>query len=279
MSEAVQGKRRYRAGTLAALFALWALLGFSVSQAFNFYWLAQYEDELFEALVVKAPGEAESNDAYALRIAQRVHELVTPGFQVFHHKDSELKPKALFRSPAFDLLDARGACGSFSAVLARALLKAGFPVRIGQMTCLRASGELVPGCHMVVEAQVDGRWAVFDAMYDLHFRTPDGQLAGFQAVSADWPYFQTQVAADYPVRWYNYHAVRYTNWDKIPYVMPAAKAALRWLGMGERVDTMSLRVYVLEKFRLNYFAMVFVSFGLIGVLAYLHLWRRWPVAE
>lgn len=118
------------------------------------------------------------------------------------------------------------------------------------MSCLRKTGEVVDGCHMVVEAFVNGNWAVFDPMYDISFRKPIGGLASFSEVSNDWEFYREQVPADYPRDWFGYYGVRYTNWEKIPGVLPAVREGLRWVWLGDEVDSISLRMWVLDIYRI-----------------------------
>lgn len=109
---------------------LWLLLGFSVSQAINFYQLASYEDAVFAALVEpEEPGKSDG-EAYALQLLHRVHSLVEPRFAFFHNEQKLNRPAVFVRSPLLELNDGTGACGSFSVVLARAFLEAGMPARI-----------------------------------------------------------------------------------------------------------------------------------------------------
>ena len=48
--------------------------------------------------------------------------------------------------------------------------------------------------------------------------------------------------------WFAYEDVRYTNWTKIPLVMPATKRILA-LFVGDRVETLSIRSWVLNVYK------------------------------
>lgn len=60
---------------------------------------------------------------------------------------------------------------------------------------------------------------------------------------------------------YRYAGWRYTNWEKIPYIMPAVK----WLldqALGQAADKISIRAHVLNRYRV---------YGLIVLSAYAFL--------
>jgi hypothetical protein len=103
------------------------------------------------------------------------------------------------------------------------------------------------GAHILLEAKIDENWATFDPFYDLSFRKENGRLASFQEVKGNWDYFKKQVPPNYNSL-YTYEDVRYTNWTKIPLVMPAVKRVLRWF-MGSEVENLSIRSLVLNLYK------------------------------
>src|SRR4029077_20244932 len=129
-------------------------------------------------------------------------------------KSSILDPTSI------DLMTARGACGSFSMVLARLLQGYHYDVRISHIT---AGGVLA--AHNIVEARTAHGWVVLDPLYDVYFVKPDGKLAAFDEVKNNWEYYKKQLPAGYDTK-YDYEDVRYTNWTKIPVLLPAAKKML-----------------------------------------------------
>jgi hypothetical protein len=139
-------------------------------------------------------------------------------------------------------MTARGACGSFSMVLARVLQGYHYDVRIAQM---KSKG--VYAAHNIVEAKTDHGWVVLDPLYDVYFIKPDSHLASFEDVRGDWSYYRKQVPPNYEMN-YDYEDVRYTNWTKIPIVLPAVKKVLDQV-LGKPVaDTISMRTYFLRKY-------------------------------
>ena len=117
-----------------------------------------------------------------------------------------------FKSSSEQLHDPSGACASFSHVLAKCLLTEGIEVRkVGLMR-----GQ-VKAVHHVIEAKLDGRWALMDAVFNQVFRAPDGHLVDAREVGQNWAFYSQQVSADYN-RSYDYSGFYHTNWDRIPLV-------------------------------------------------------------
>jgi hypothetical protein len=77
---------------------------------------------------------------------------------------------------------------------------------------------------------------------------PSGKLASIADVQADWEHYSQQTPAHYDPK-YNYEGVRYTNWNKIPVLMPALRKVLTWTIGSEKTETISLRTFFLEKYR------------------------------
>ena len=125
------------------------------------------------------------------------------------------------------------------------------------MNCKRQNGEVVQGCHMFVEASMDGRWVVMDAMYDLHYVTAEGKPASLELIKANWNYYQQQPPQGFPADWYTYQDYSYTNWNKIPIILPALREIARWI-IGDEVDTLSLRTYVIVKYQVLHYLLAFI---------------------
>jgi hypothetical protein len=66
-------------------------------------------------------------------------------------------------------------------------------------------------------------------------------------VQANWNFYVTQLPGEYDQH-YRYEDVRYSNWTKIPIIMPAIKKILdKTIGKPE-ADTISLRTFFLRKY-------------------------------
>jgi hypothetical protein len=125
--------------------------------------------------------------------------------------------------------DYRGGCGSHVRVVVALLRAAGIQSR--PLIILGPSSQNI---HTVVEARIDDRWVVADALYDIVFRRADGQLASAKDLVQDRAVFHSQVdtVPGYDAKHYDYDQVTIFNWNKIPVVLPAIRRALVAL-MGE----------------------------------------------
>jgi hypothetical protein len=173
------------------------------------------DDALFRQLVqvadlkaAKVAGGVPSEEARALAILHAVYAEVRERAVFFG--DTEWTTPHLLWSAGDHMNRPAGACASYVTVLAKAMQTAGYPVRkVG----LVKNG--IMAYHHVLEAKIDGRWAVLDAAFDQSFRRPDGKLASAADVHEDWLYYRTQMMPGYYPE-YDYSGYYYTNWSRIP---------------------------------------------------------------
>ena len=153
----------------------------------------------------------------------------------------------LFRSGDMQLLDANGACGNFSHVLAEFCQAAGIEVRMVQ---LRFNGTY--GGHNIIEAKVNNNWVVADCLFKTIIYNPDSSFASMTDVQKKPAAFVNQFPPYYPYL-SAYKEFRYTNWDKIPLLMPMLKSILTLVKGPEWTNTLSLRVYFLNLHKAQFF--------------------------
>jgi hypothetical protein len=223
-----------------------------------------YENRLFRRLVEKTVQPGMSRPQAAIVLKDRVYELMKARGQIYG--EALGGPfTLLFTSFATQLNAPDSVCGSASGVLVRALQTAGFPARYVQMT---AGNGL--GAHIMVEAEVEpGHWAVLCPTFGVHLTRPDGKLAGFEDVRQNFEYYRPQFPAGYNFT-YKFEDVRYTNWQRIPVVLPA----MRW-GLSLFMSPESLRTFCLRSCIKNYYylhaVLLAVAYG--GVLV-IRTWVR-----
>jgi hypothetical protein len=213
---------------------------------------ASYEDKLYDQLLHAITEPDMDGKEQVIALLHATHRILKPRQEIFAGQDFINIRDNLFRSADVQLIDARGNCGSYTHVLGRLLQRAGYNIRIAQMKCKNTWG-----CHILLEVNLDGKWAVLDALYDVLFNKPDGSLAGFRDVKDNWHYYKKQLPQNYDFS-YAYEDVRYANWEKIPVIMPAIKEGLRMV-MRNDVEVLSLRPYVLN---------VYKTYGVIAVIFY-----------
>lgn len=225
--------------------------GFLLACLLYFYAENQYEKRLFASLAgyVKSSVSqtsslqpVETEDSLLIRSLHLVHALGERRQPIFsQHPVGGIKANYI-QPVTVDLMTAEGACGSHSYVLARLLEEMNKEIRIPQMTVAGQNAG-----HIIVEVKTLYGWAVLDPLSDAFFRKPDGHLAAFNDIKNDWNYYQHQVPSGYNMS-YKYEGVRYTNWDKIPVVMPLIKNVMYWTMGKEKTDSYSLHSLGLKKY-------------------------------
>jgi hypothetical protein len=228
--------------------------------------LSNYEDSLYDQILENTITPKMSDQRKALLLLERTHSLLEPRLEIFAGQGYINIRDTLFRSSDIQLLDAKGACGSHAHVLGRLLQRAGIDIRIAQMKC----GDTW-ACHILLDAKIDGEWVVLDALYGLSFENADGSLATFKEVGDDWARFSAQLPNDYDLS-YAYEDVRYTNWDKLPVLMPIAKTVLA-LFLGDEVETLSVRSYVLNVYQV-YFWVAAMMYGCLAIFTLVFMRKR-----
>jgi hypothetical protein len=244
------------------LYFLTFLNGFLLASLFYFKLEANYERELFQAIhadINTRIKSTDTEDSVVTKVMHSIHDLLVNRGSVFEGKPFGGIKSDLIEPTSFDLMTARGACGSFSMVLARVLQGYHYEVRIAQM---KAGG--VYAAHNIVEVRTRHGWVVLDPLFDAFFVKPSAELASFDDVKNNWTYYRKQTPHGYDMN-YNYEGVRYTNWTKIPVILPAIKNVLdRTLGK-EVANTISVRTYFLRKFNI-FFNIIFILF--VGFFSY-----------
>jgi hypothetical protein len=206
---------------------------------------ANYEQELFKAIQSNIDTKinlSDNQDSIVVKVMQACHALLTDRLSVFRNQNMDGFKVDYVHPSSIDLMTGQGACGSYSIVLARTLENYDYPVRIAQM---KAHGKFA--AHNVVEAKTTNGWAVLDPLFDVYFIKPNSGLASFADVQGNWDYYKKQLPSNYDFN-YRYEDVRYSNWGKIPLILPAAKKVLDFVLGKEKADAISLRVYFLKMY-------------------------------
>ena len=99
---------------------------------------------------------------------------------------------------------------------------------------------------ILVETKTHNGWVVLDPLFDIYFINPEHKLASFNEVQSNWKYYKSQLPAGYDQH-YRYEDVRYSNWTKIPVVMPAIKKILDETIGKQEADNISLSTYFPKK--------------------------------
>lgn len=169
-----------------------------------------------------------------------------------------------FRSGDVQLLDATGACGNFSHVLAELCQSGGIESRIVQLYQHDHYGS-----HMITEAKVNGRWVVADGLFKMCFYNPDSSLASLDEIKANYSYYEKQFPMSYPYK-DAYYRYRYSNWEKIPIFGSATYGILRLILGTNEAEVICLRSYFLNLHRAQFWLLI-VLYIPIGFKTFQHL--------
>ncbi len=240
---------------------LFILNGFLLAGFTSLYLQDAYEFGIIKAMannVRKEYGKYKSQDSLLLGSLRLTHFLEERRNRVFEQEEIDGMSE-LIRPVSYDLMTAKGSCGSYSMVLGCILHELGFKIRFAQMKV----GE-VWGGHIIIEVQTQKGWVVLDPSFELYFKKPNGDLACFKDVQNNWKAYRQQVPEDY-IHDYAYADVRYTNWTKIPVVSPMLRGIFNFTIGKEQTEELSLRVFFIRKFKILY---------LIFLTLYLYSWYK-----
>lgn len=236
--------------------------GFLLAGCLFFDLQAGYENRLFASISteVRSHTVGASDDSIFKAAVHTTFELLEARSKVFTREATGGFVDNLIHPVSADMMTAEGSCGSYSTVLARLLQSMGYETRFAQM---RLSNGTIG--HIIIEARARHGWVVLDPRYNLFFTQPNGQLASFDEVAANWPMYAQQVPAGYDPQ-YNYAGVRYTNWNKIPLLLPALHSTLSLFMPKDQLAHFSLRNYFLNKYIVCRNILMFAASLIFGML-------------
>lgn len=243
-----------------------------------FYTEANYEDKVFNQLSKDLDKQIldkgiTTDSGKILTTIHFAHNFIEPRQKLFSETEIGGFKSGIIQPLIVDLMTGHGSCGSYTLVTARLLQEMNIPFRIVQM---KVNGTF--GGHILLEAKyANEKWAVLDPSYNLYFINKQGELADFDEVHDNWDKYSKELPEGYNMS-YNYEDKRYTNWNKIPFIMPAAKKVFEWIWGKENVEHFSLRAHTLSKFKI-YFNGLFLLQVIIFIymLYYTFLSKRFSI--
>ena len=245
------------------LYVLIFLYGFFLALFINYKEHEIYVSTVFDSLSANLLKNVSSHneDSIVIKALNTTYFLLKSREPFFNNESKTNIVTADFYSSAIeDLISSPGYCGSYTNVLARLLQDMHFSVRIAQMKVGEKNGG-----HIIMEVLTRKGWVVLDPYYDLYFKNPLGNLASFNDVSSNWKFYKHQIPVSYDLS-YNYKGVSYTNWKKIPVIMPLIKDVLDLIVGKRKADEISLRPYFLSTSKVYSNALFFILLILSGYI-------------
>jgi hypothetical protein len=229
---------------VAPRYFFYFLAGFLLALLVSVRMQDEFEAGFFNSLAQKVQAETHdlSPDSVLIRAMHVTHALLVSRTVIYNATARSGFISSYIHPLSSDLVTADGACGSYAAVLCQLLLALDFKARLLQME--GSDGKV---CHIILEVLSSKGWVVLDPLYDLYFIRKDGNFASFQDVSCDWSWYKRQAPAGYNPA-YSYSSARYTNWEKIPVIMPFARLIIGWRLDKDELDHLSLRTFFLRKY-------------------------------
>jgi hypothetical protein len=247
---------RFLKRALKNLYFLMFLNGFLLASLCYFKMEAAYENGLFLSIKNDIDNHIDADDTPDSVVVKAMHTcnflMGNRAYMFRDAKDMATLKADFFQATSVDLMTTKGACGSYSTVLARVLQTYQYPFRIAQM---KANG--IYAAHNLVEVETGNGWVVLDPTFDLYFVRPDSHLASFQDVENDWAYYSKQVPKGYDLA-YHYEGVRYSNWTKVPILFPLIKKCLNFFLGVQKADTISIRSYLLKVYDISFYVTLFL---------------------
>lgn len=221
----------------------------------------QHENNLYRNIgrMSEIHASSKADTAVVQEAMTSINNIMQSRSALFQGQENLSLKQDILQSADIHLMYGSGACGGYSAVLARTLQVLGYDVRIGQLKVIKGGW----GGHIIIEyfSPLLKKWVMIDPLFTWIPRTKSGNMASVKYVAKHWQDFEGQMPEDFK-RQYRYTNVRYTNWDKFGGI-PKLYYKLAKLFMGKTyADNICLRMYRLSTFPLLFWSIVTGYFAL-----------------
>ncbi len=247
---------------------LWLLLGISLAVGVNGLLESQFENEILINIAQKVKDrtqglreEDQIDSTIALCHYLQVRRSEILGGGTYHSFKANN-----FRSSLQSFYIGTGACGYYSLFAARVFQKLGYSQRVVQQ---RVNDRW--GGHITLSLQLksSGQWILVDPLFKHTFRDTNNRLSSLHNVRLNWAnYYAKHTPSNYDPS-YNYQqGWRHTNWDKFGVVSRAAYKILTFVLGKDRTDALSLRMWIIDAYRVQSILAFLVSGLCIGLIAF-----------
>lgn len=221
----------------------------------------QHENNLYRNIgrMSEIHASSKADTAVVQEAMTSINNIMQSRSALFQGQENLSLKQDIFQSADIHLMYGSGACGGYSAVLARTLQVLGYDVRIGQLKTIQGGW----GGHIIIEyySKLLHKWVMIDPLFTWIPRTKSGKMASVKYVAKHWQDFENVMPAEFRAK-YRYTTVRYTNWDKWGGIVKPYRALAK-LFMGEAyARTICLRMYRLSTFPLLFWSIVTGYFAL-----------------
>jgi len=215
--------------------------------------MADYEDALFDQIVASVVQPQWPETQKIAVLTAETHALLKDRAKFFVNHGYVGPSTSWLTSADVHLLDGRGVCRSHASVLGRLLDRAGIQFRIVRIY-FPAKGTWA--CHLGIEARAEGKWRAIEPFDNIVFPVD------YLELSRHWADYKALAPSGYDPHLYQAE-IRYTNWRRIPVIMPVIKKILDRTAP-KFASTFSLRRYLLNAYRVYEIGMLLVLLAAVG---------------
>ena len=230
---------------------LWLLLGISSAIGVNGLLESQFENEILRNVALsideKTKGMSEEDKIEAT--VNLCHYLQVHRSEILGGRTYTSFKATNFRSSLQSFYIGTGACGYYSLFAARVFQKLGYAPRVVQQRVENRWGGHIT---LALPLKSNGKWILVDPLFKHSFRDTHNHLSSLPDVRAHWnSYYSKHTPSDYNPS-YNYQqGWRHTNWDKYGVVSRAVYKALAFTIGKDKTDAMSLRMWIIDAYRVQ----------------------------
>jgi hypothetical protein len=247
---------------------LWLLLGISLAVGVNGLLESQFENEILsniaEKITEKTEGQSEEDQIDT--VIAICHYLQASRSEIIGGRTYTSFKATNFRSSLQSFYIGTGACGYYSLFAARVFQKLGYQPKIVQQ---RVNNRW--GAHITVALPLKSgkKMILVDPLFKYTFRDTQNHLSTLHDVMAHWAtYYAKHTPANYNPN-YNYQqGWRHTNWDKYGVVSRSVYKILSFLMGKDRTDALSLRMWIIDAYRVQSILAFLVSGLCIALIAF-----------
>lgn len=237
----------------------WLLLGISASIGTQGLLESQFENEILQTLAdnITTKTKGMSETAIIDTTIHACYYLQERRSEVLGNHTYTAVKANLFRSSLQSFYIGTGACGYYSLFAARVFQRLGYQPKIVQQ---RVNGRWGAHITLAVPLKQSGQLILVDPLFQHTFKDSGGQLSGIETVRSNWAsYYVKHLPSRYDASYDYQQGARHTNWDKFGFVSRAMYRVLSFTMGQEKADSLSLRMWIIDPYRVQSFLAFLVS--------------------
>lgn len=247
---------------------LWLILGISAAIGVNGLLESQFENEILSnvALSIEEKTKGKSEEDKIETTVNLCYYLQVRRSEILGGRTYTSFKATNFRSSLQSFYIGTGACGYYSLFAARVFQKLGYAPRVVQQRVENRWGAHIT---LALPLKSNGKWILVDPLFKHTFRDSQNRLSSLHNVRLNWAnYYAKHTPSNYDPS-YNYQqGWRHTNWDKYGVASRSAYKILTFVMGKDRTDALSLRMWIIDAYRVQSILAFLVSGLCIALIAF-----------